>query len=298
MSFRPLVTVGLLFGALPAHAQDMKETLAKAQRKVAEENLKKAEVTKILPYESAEIVLFTSAPEAKAKAYLAGAQKAFDATQKVLKFDEKERLWPGKLTAYFLPERRDFTAMRRTLVPDSSEKRTTTLVRVRGPEPFILIGVDQGVKKTDAEIVAEFGETVAEAMIDHRAGVNPGTYELPNWFRNGFSKAMVLRMDGNAAKLAAHRTKVKTLFAKTNLAKFKASDSWATPANKDTETLNTSLVEYFLFGMEPGKFERFLTGLKPNEQGNLPSIDQALEGLELKADTLDAGWKAWVAKQK
>jgi len=298
MMIRPATAVWLLLGTLSLHAQETKETQAKAQKKSAEESIKKAELAKVAPYESTEIVLFTSLPEAKAKLYMAGAQKAFDSTQKVLKFDAKERLWPGKLTVYYLPERRDFTAMKRTLIPDNSEKRSTTIVRVRGPEPFILIGADQGVKKADTEIIAEMGETVAEAMIDHRAGVNPGTFDLPNWFRNGFSKAIVLRAEGNAAKLAAHRNKLKLLFAKANLAKFKASDSWAGTSNKDTDTLNTSLVEYFIFGMEPGKFDRFILGMKPNEQGNLPSIDQALEGLELKADSLDTGWKAWVAKQK
>jgi hypothetical protein len=298
MMIRIASAVCFLLGILPLQAQEAKETQAKAQKKVAEETLTKAELKKVISVESAEIMLFTSAPEAKAKLYVTGAQKAFEATQKVLKFDEKERLWPGKLTAFYLPERRDFTAMKRTLVPDNSEKRSNSLVRVRGTEPFILIGADQGVKQTDAEIIAELGETVAEAMLDHKAGVNPGTFDLPSWFRNGFGKAMILRADGNAAKLNTHRNKVKLLFAKANLAKFKASDSWAGTSSKDSETLNTSLVEYFLFGMEAGKFDRFILGMKPNEQGNLPSIDQALEGLELKADTLDAGWKAWVAKQK
>jgi hypothetical protein len=298
MTIRLVFPAIVLLGTLPIHAQDAKDTQAKAQRKAAEESLKKAEVAKVLPYESAEVVLFTSAPEAKAKAYVGYAQKAFDATQKVLKFDEKERLWPGKLTVYYLPERRDFTAMKRTLVPDSSDKRSNVLVRVRGPEPFALMGIDQGTKPTDAEIVAELGEAVAEAMLDHRAGVNPGTYDLPGWFRNGFGKAILLRVEGNTAKFTAHRNKVKLLFAKANLTKFKAMDSWAGTTTKDTETLNISLVEYFLFGMEPGKFDRFLTGLKPNEQGNLPTVAQALEGMELKPEDLDAGWKAWVAKLK
>jgi hypothetical protein len=289
----------LLFCWLPlAGAQEMKDTQIKAQKKAAEENLKKAELTKIISVESAEIMLYTSLPEARAKTIVAGAQKAFDSANKVLKFSDKERLWPGKLTAFYLPERRDFTAMKRSLMPDNSDKRATSFARVRGNEPFILVGVDAGVKQTDAEIVAEMGETVAEAMLDHKSGVNPGTFDLPNWIRNGFGKAMVLRAEGNSAKFTAHRTKVKALFVKANLPKFKASDTWGGMSNKDTETLTISLMEFFIYGMEAGKFDRLIVGLKPNEQGNLPSIDQALDGLELKPDALDMAWKAWVAKQK
>ncbi len=280
-----------------ASSQELKDTQIKAQKKVAEENIKKAELTKIIAVESAEIVLYTSLSEVRAKVVVNGAQKAFDSANKVLKFSDKERLWPGKLTAYYLPERRDFTSMKRSLLPDNSDKRATSFARVRGNEPFILVGVEAGVKQTDLEVVAEVGETVAEAMLDHKSGVNPGTFELPNWIRNGFGKAVVLRAEGNSVKLSAHRAKVKLLFVKAKLPSFKASDMWMGTTNKDSETMMISLVEYFAYG-EPEKFEKLLVSHKPNEQGNLPTTEQALETLELKPEMLDAAWKAWVAKQK
>ena len=287
-----------LLAMAPIVAQDVKETQVAAQKKAVAAALKQAELTKIISVESAEIAFYTTLPEARAKIIVAGAQKAFDATQKVLKFDDKEKIWPGKLTLYYLPERRDFTAMKRSLLPENTDKRATSFVRVRGPEPYILMGTDAGVKQTDAEIVAEAGEQVAGAMLDHKAGVNPGTFDLPFWVRSGFGKSMVLRAEGNSAKLLAHRNKVKLLFAKAKLPTFKAADVWAGMANKDTETMTISLVEYFVFGMEPDKFGKLFVVLKPNEQGQSPTIEQALEFMELKPDTLDAAWKAWGAKQK
>ena len=285
-------------GFQPAIAQVSKEAQAKTQKSLAQETLKKAELAKITAAESAELMLFTSLPETRAKAVVTGAQKAFDAAQKVLKFDEKERLWPGKLTVYHLPERRDFTVMKRMLLPESGDKFSKTFIRVRGTEPFILLGTDAGAKQTDAETVEDLGEAVAEAMLSHKAGVNPGTFDLPGWIRSGFGKAMVLRAEGNTAKFVAHRNKVKLLFVKAKLPTFKASDAWSGMSTKDSDTLTTSLVEYLLFGMEAGKFDQFIAAQKPDEQGNLPGIEKALEALELKPDTLDAAWKAWVAKQK
>jgi len=285
-------------GFQPAFAQITKEAQAKTQKSLAQEILKKAELAKIVSVESPEIMLFTSLSETRAKAVVTGAQKAFDAAQKVLKFDEKERLWPGKLIVYHLPERRDFTVMKRMLLPESGDKFSKTFLRVRGTEPFIILGTDAGAKQTDAEIIADLGETVAEAMLSHKAGVNPGTFDLPNWIRTGFGKAMLLRAEGNTAKFAAHRNKLKLLFVKAKLPTFKASDAWTGMGTKDSETLTISLVEFFLFGMEPGKFDQFIAAQKPDEQGNLPGIEKALEALELKPDTLDAAWKMWVAKQK
>jgi hypothetical protein len=286
-----------LFIVASLAAQEKREDVVKKQIASAMESLKTAGI-KAGAVETPEMIIFTTAPETRAKAIAATAQKTYDYTYKYLKFGDDDKLWPGKLTIYYLPERKDFTSFMRIIEQRKPDAKETLIAKVTGNEPYILLSQEAGIKITDAEVGNTLGEAIAKGMLDYKALVKPAVGGLPQWLSSGFARAMLLRADGNATKLTAHRAKVKTYFTKAKLPTFKASDMWANTSMKDWDTLSTSLVEHLMATWDADKFKKFIRGLAPSDPNALPTIETILTIMDLTPDSLDANWKAWVAKQK
>ncbi len=281
-----------------AFAQDKADKPAevKAQKAVATEKLTKAGLLKPVLVETTDLLVYTAWPEAKAKTLAAGVQKVFELAHKTLRFEPADSPWAGKLTVFFLPERKEFNTFVRLVEQRRPDPTDTTSVQVRGKEPYILVGLETDSKFTEADMAGEVGAAVAEALLNTKSGVTAGSAVLPGWLTTGFGKLMVFRVEGNMAKLNAYRTRARALVAKGK--SFKASDAWGESKTKETETITVSVVDFLLFGPDPTKFTKVLSGYKPSEERPTPTLDQALEAADYKQDTLDAAWQAWLAKGK
>ena len=281
----------------PVFAQD-KPAEVKVQKAAAIEKLAKAGQLKPTSVETADLLVYTSWPEPKAKVLAATVQKTYDLAYKTLKFEPKDPVWPGKLTVFFVPDRKEYNAFIRLVEQRKPEAGDTTSVQVRSKEPYILVGLESDSKFSDADMAGEVGTAVAEALLNTKSGATAGAAMLPTWITTGFAKLMVLKMDGNSAKVGAYRTKVKALFAKGKAATAKSSDAWGEAKTKETETIAISVVDFLLFGPDPTKFTKVISGFKPSDERPTPTLEQALEVADYKPDTLDVAWKAWVAKGK
>ena len=208
----PIVLAAFTFVG-PAYAED-KPAEVKVQKAAAIEKLTKAGQLKPTSVETADLLVYTSWPEPKAKVLAAAVQKTYDLAYKTLKFEPKDPVWPGKLTVFFVPERKEYNAFIRLVEQRKPDTGDTTSVQVRSKEPYILVGLESDSKFSDADMAGEVGAAVAEALLNTKSGVTAGAAMLPTWITTGFAKLMVLKMDGNSAKVGAYRTKVKALFAK------------------------------------------------------------------------------------
>jgi hypothetical protein len=301
LSLVALAVVVAAPGVTPA--QDKSPAVAK-QRETAAEVMKQINVTKPAVVETANLLVYSTLPEEKAKAAADAGQKAFDAARKALKADAKDKLWVGKLTAFVLPERREFTPLVRMLESRKPDDDETRLIKVRGDEPFVAVGLAAKGKATDAAIREELAAAVAAAVLDQKAGVgdppadNLDPVALPNWLRDGFGRAVAVRLDPRA--LDAHRTRLKGLFAKPRLSAFQAANVWGGEAAgwKDGDTYTTSLVEYMVYGPDADKFAKFLAGYKPTTDRRNPDTASALEDARWVPERLDSDWKTWVLKGK
>ena len=294
--FVPLLAV--LAFAVPASAQDKADKPAevKAQKVAATEKLTKVGMLKPTVVETNDLVIYTAWPEAKAKTLAASVQKTYDVAYKSLKFEPADSPWAGKLSVFFLPERKEFNSFVRLVEQRKPDPSDTRSVQLRSKEPYILAGLEPDSKLTEADMAGEVGAAVAEALLNTKSGVAAGAAVLPGWLTSGFGKLMVLRVEGNTAKWNAYRTKAKGLVAKGK--PIKAADAWAEAKTRETDTLTASVVEFLLFGPDTTKFAKVLSGFKPSEERPTPTLEQALEVADYKPDTLDTAWRAWLAKVK
>lgn len=286
---------GVALGQTKPTAEDLK-----AQKAAADDKLKTAGLAKTVMVETDKVILYTTWPEAKAKLAAANADKVYEFAFKTLKFEAAETPWTGKLTVFFLPERKEFNSFVRLVEQRKPEAGDTTSVQIRGKEPYILVGADSGSKATEAELVGQLGTAVAEALLHSKAGVASGAVTLPYWLVTGFGRLMTLYAEGNtqtnAGRIAAYKTKLRGLVAKGKV--IKAADAWSETRNKENDLVSMSVIEFFVLGPDPSKFGKLLGGFKPNDERPNPTLDQALEAADFKADTLDAAWRAWVTKGK
>ncbi len=290
--------LAVLVFAVPAFAQDKPDKSAevKAQKAAATEKLTKVGMLKPTVVETNDLVIYTAWPEVKAKTLAASVQKTYEVAYKSLKFEPADSPWAGKLSVFFLPERKEFNSFVRLVEQRKPDPSDTTSVQIRSKEPYILAGLEPDSKFTEADMAGEVGVAVAEALLNTKSGVAAGATMLPGWLTAGFGKLMVLRVEGNTAKWNAYRTKAKALVAKGKPTK--AADAWAEAKTRETDTLTASVVEFLLFGPDPTKFAKVLSGFKPSEERPTPTLEQALEVADYKPDTLDTAWRAWLAKVK
>jgi hypothetical protein len=267
------------------------------QKSAAESTLKAAEVSKPGHAETADLLVYSTLPEAKTKAVAEAAQRTFTFAKKTLAFDDKETYWPGKLTVYVLPDWKAYTDLLRPLAQRKPEKGEVAVTDVRVDTPYVAVGAELGERPTDADVKSAAGTWVAAVLLNKKAGMANTTDKLPEWLQLGFGRAAHLRAENNTAKLTAYRTKAKALAvgSKTRYAA-KLSDAWAGSKDKDYDTLVTSVADYLAFGPYAEKFPTVLTGLKPTETQINPTIQTAFAAAEWKEADVEAAWRVWVVK--
>lgn len=294
MRTRLLTLFGLTLLAAPAGRADDK---VDAQKAAATANLTKAGLKKLATAESANLLVVTSLPEAKAKGLADAAQKVFAFSRAALKMDEKEELWPGKLTVVVLGDTREYASYIRLVTQQRPTAGDWFSINTRGDTPTTSVLLEDAGKLKDADAQATVSGVVAATLLNKKAGTNSTTGPLPEWVQLGFGKAMVARAVGGAA-LTDYRSKTKAAVVGKKGVPVRITDVWGGVKTKDSDLTSASLVEYLLYGVDAEKFFGFVQAFKPSETTTTPTIETALAAAEWKWTDLEVGWKTWVAKQK
>jgi len=281
-----------------AVAQEPKEpTEAESQKKIVEQ-LKRIDFAKATIHDGPHFRIVSTLPADKLKGVQATAQKYFDITEKAMKFDEKEdRPWKGKLNIFVMTERTSYTAFVRTIEQRrlGPDEESTASIRTEPPHvAFSLTG-----KETPAQIEAEIGGKITLAMLMARAGP---TADLPSWMKDGFSRAIRMRLDptwGASERVAIRRLMFEAKgTAKTSMPAKIAHLSNDERDPKDRDRLATSMMEYLVYGPDGAKVASVLTAFRPSEEVPKPTFELVLKGMEKTPDAVEKAWKKWVLTGK
>lgn len=281
-------SLGALLLALGAGMSPADEVSDK-QKTVARGNLAKADIRKAAVAESDALIVCARLPEARVRTVAGALQKTYKTARKGLQFDEQEEPWKGKLTVYLLPDQRDFAQFMRSVAGQRAEGTSHTAVR--GDEPYVVSGAELDAKVTDADVVAELAPLVAGALLSSKTG--PST-AVPGWVRSGFGRAAALRAEGvTGRRFTTYKTQARAaVLGGAGRPPAALADAWGD--RPDAGVVATSLMDYMAFGPGAENFPKFLSGLRPDENGTEPAIMTAIEGAGWKGPELDAAWKKWV----
>ncbi|HYH65142.1 MAG TPA: hypothetical protein VD866_10650 [Urbifossiella sp.] len=264
------------------------------QKAAAVENLKKADLKGYTVVESATLILVSPLPEARAKAVAEGLEKTAKTARKGLQYADKDEAWKGKLTVYHVPDRRAYGNFLRLVVGERSE--AGVVVSVRGDEPLAATGVETNPKATDVDLVGEIGPAVGAAFLQSKAG--PST-PLPPWVSTAYGRAASLRADSPTGKrMTTYKTAARPAVLGKGRGPATLAELWAND-RPDAELVATAFVDYLAFGADKTtqeRFPRFVSALRPDENGDTPEPWKALETAGWKAPELEAAWRTWAQK--
>lgn len=285
-----LLTI-LTVGLLGADAQDKKELKkdTAAQKAAATANMKKAELGQPTIIETDNFLVATTLTEDKAKALGMALEKLVPVARKALQYESTEEPWKGKLTVYHLPDRREFKSFMRIVVQVQPE---SVYYDLRGDEPLIVDPVDVPSKATEADQFARTAANVAAAYLKGKGG----TANVPEWLADGFGRVVAMRAEGlNSKRYATYRAAARGLASKG----VRATDLWGEGKPSGADVLAASVAEFLAFGPMAKDFPKLVTGFRSDENGNSPSVQQALEASGWKdMAALDAAWKKWATTLK
>lgn len=293
----PHVILAALVGCGAALAADDKKL--DAQKAAATANLDKAGIKKLATAETADLLVLSSLPEAKAKAFADAGQKTFAAARTALKLDPKDALWPGKLTVVVLSGNREFTSYVRVVTQQRPDTQVWFSINVRGDAPTAAVLVENNEKPKDPEAQAAVTTVIAAALLNKKAGTGPTTGSLPEWVQLGFGRLMTAKTAGGSA-WTDYRAKSRALVVgtKSKPPTIRMAALWGGEKSKDADLVAASLVEFMLYGVEGDKFFAFLTAFKPDDNRPTPSVEAAFDAVEWKMDAVEVGWRVWASKQK
>jgi len=293
----PLAAVAFAVFAIAVFGQKADDV--KKQKAAAEEAMKSAKVDKPTLHETDALLVYSSLPAEKLKPLAESAQATFAFTAKALKLDGKDaKLWPGKLTVYALPDRtKEFVPFLKLVEQRSGKLDADEIIslKLRGNEPYAAVGRTQAAKGANLE--ESVSQAVAMALLNQKAGAPSVPFSLPTWLETNFGMIATYRAEKSGKSLAAFKVRTAQYFTKSKIGLFKADDAWSDKTYAGLDTIKLSLVDYLAFGPDAEKFEKFVTGFRPNDQRSDPDVGSALEAAGLKADELDVAWKKWVMKK-
>jgi hypothetical protein len=285
------LVVAVLAAAALGSAQDKKGTPTDAggQKRAAIDNLTKAGFGTPGVIETDNFVVATTLPAEKAKALGAVLEKVAPVARKAAQFEDADEPWKGKLTVYFLPDGREFRAFMRGVLVVKPEGVHYDL---RAAEPFVVDPVELPGKPAEADQFWNTAAVVGGAYLKAKGGAA----DLPDWLRDGFGKATALRAEGTTSKrYQAFRTAVRGATARGG----KVADLWGETRPPAADVLAAGFAEYLAFGPGAANFPKFVSGFRPGENGEAPTVPQALEAAGWKDwSALDAAWRRWLATGK
>jgi hypothetical protein len=299
MSIRLFVAASLVTAsALDVRADDKRAADVAKQKEATTANLRTAGGDKSTFVETDDLIVHTTAAEAKTKATAVSLQKTYTTAAKALQLG-LESPWPGKLTVIALADRKLFAGFIRDVEKRRLDNADATSIQISGSTPTVVQGVALGDKPTDTQLTADAAATVATALLMSRVASMSETADnpLPQWLRVGFGKAAANRAQG-PMNVGAVRTKARGLLTKGKAGPFKVADLWAETTPKDADTLGAGVVDYMAFGPDAAKFPAFVQGFRPTDENPNPTAETALTAAGWKADALDASWKKWLVTGK
>jgi hypothetical protein len=280
----------LLFALLLASVSAADETSEK-QKKYAEASLKKADITKANVVESETVIVAGVLPESRLKTIGDALNKTSKLARKALQFAEKDEPWKGKLAVLYLPERTHFTSYMRLVVGQRAEG--TWHINIRTDEPVIVSGMELDAKATDADILGELAPLVAGAWLQAKVGPSA---RVPGWVRIGVGRAIAYRAEGaNSRRFSGYKTRARSAVLGGG-GKFPApiADVWGSD-RADGLDLATSLMDFMAFGPGSANFDKFLSALRPDEDGEVQAMPKVIEDAGWKTPAeLETAWRRWV----
>ncbi len=267
------------------------DEVSEKQKKAALEKLAKAEVKRAAAVEGEAVIAVGQLPEARLRAIAATLAKTAKLGRKALQFDDKEEPWKGKLTVIYLPERKDFAQYMRLVVGQRPE--TSWAISIRGDEPFVISGADLNARASNADIAAELSPLVASAMLQAKVGT---TAKPPRWVERGLGNVVAWRAEGMSGKrFSAYKTKARAaVLGGGGRPAAPIADVWS-GERPDGEWLAASLMDFLAFGPGAANFPKFLSALRPGENGEDPAITTAIEAAGWKKPAeLEIAWRKWV----
>jgi hypothetical protein len=290
-----LTVTAFLFATGSTFADDAATQKLKAAATAA---LEKAAVKNVQSAETEHLLVFANVPSAKIKALADLAEKTFVFTAKSLKVEKTDELFAGKLPVFVISDRKSFTALIQALENRRPEQDETYEIKTRGDVPFVAVGVGIGSIPNDAELATQTAQWTAAAVLNKKLGTDPGAFDLPEWAQLGFGKIAALRAEGNPVKVAAYRTKARSLVNGRVRGVVKITDACSGTKGREHDLLVMSVVDYLAFGPDPEKFTQLMTGFKKSDTNQNPTMDSIVRGLEWKWEDLDIGWKTMMIKAK
>jgi hypothetical protein len=278
----------------PVHAQDKKAIVA-AQKETVLANLKKADLGKLPVVETEHFFVTGRLTEDRAKALGGLLEKVAPIARKALEYDPKDEVWKGKLAVYYLPESRDFKIFMRAAVMVKPEGVYYD-VRADAPNVVDPVDVPASGKVTEADQFANTVAVVAAAYLKAKGS----TAAMPSWLETGFGRITALRAEGaNSKRFQTYKTQAKALVTGGKQPAAALADLWGESKAPNAELLATSVVDYMAYGPGAGNLVKLVYGFRPDENGNVPSVAQAMEAAGWKeTGELEKAWQAWVLKGK
>jgi hypothetical protein len=285
------VCTGLTRGA------DEKENPLPKQLAAVKTHLSDAKLTNFNTQETDELIVIAPFAGEKLKKLATDVQKTYASASKILKFDAKQDPIAGKVAVYVFTDPKQHKIFLLQALKKSPRGKELYDIQLRGETPYIIVNAGADEKPTDAAVTAITCRAVGAGLLNVKAGMTADT-SLPGWLETGFGNAVMYRAEGNSAKLAAHKSKIKALAAKTRGQALTLGIVWGEGSSPDGELLVTSFTEYLVFGPGAEQFPAILTALKPGEGNDMPTIMTAFQSLEWMPTDVEAEWRKWVLTGK
>ncbi|MBY0457096.1 MAG: hypothetical protein K2V38_07155, partial [Gemmataceae bacterium] len=267
-----------------------KEEATKAKA-AALANMKKAGVEKPTVVETANFVIVGSAGEEKLKALGKAMEESVALARKTLKFDEKETIWKGKLTVYFMPENAEYKALMRRAFQQPPD---APYLDLRAELPLFVDPAELPGKPTDGDLYAN---TAARIAGEHLKAKGTGTQNVPDWLRDGFGRATAFRAEGTTSKrYQGYKTQARAALNPKGEKPPALAEVWGDTKIPGGDALGTSFAEYLAYGPGAAKFPMLIDGLKPTENNASPTFVQGLDAAGWKdkdLPALDTAWRKW-----
>lgn len=291
-----LVLATLFVGPLSAFTDEQSDAV-KQQKELAKANLKSAKLT-MGTGESESLLVFTPYPDEKVQTLATNLQKTYASALKALKYDATDPPYTGKLTVMIFTDPKLYKTFALVAQKRSMKPKETHDFQLRGDTPSMTLLAGSSGKPTEATVTAEAAKLVAAALLNNKAGTTTAYAGLPTWLETGFGNAVYLRAEGNTAKLAAHKAKIRSLNSKTSGTALQLKYLWSDTDTPDLDTVTTSFAEYLVYGPGADKFASILSAFKPAEGNDSPTIETAFAAVEWKMPDVEQGWRKWVASSK
>lgn len=225
------------------------------------------------PVETPHFLVYGRVAEAKSKATAQLLESAFATASKPLKFTEKDGPWPGKLVVFLVPARNDFVRLMRRVARRAPDNDEFSHAEVSGDLALVIVGTSRS-GGTELEQVAR--DEMLGLMIERKMRSPP-----PTWLRQGFVRSTVSRISRPSAKAASSAT-------------VSFGEMWneRLPESARNQAA-TFYIDYWAYGPGSEWFDKFLSALRPGENGRTPPVDEVARSLNLDERSLDLLPRAW-----